>query len=93
MAVKWRKEQGEEGDFRERGKEGAGWQGGNENERVGEGSEIDIAHMGDREMVSMRQREQGVDGGAVERAWERKKGRASNETKDRQTRTLRRSTN
>lgn len=96
MAVKWRKEYGEEGDFRERGKEGAGWQRGNENERVGEGSEIDIAHMGDREMVSMRQREQGVDGGAVERAWERReggKGRASNETKDRQTRTLRRSTN
>lgn len=29
--------------------------------------------MGDREMVSMRQREQGVDGGAVERAWERGK--------------------
>lgn len=55
----------------ESGKEGAGWQGGNENERVGEGSEIDVAHMGDREMASMRQREQGVDGGAVERAWER----------------------
>lgn len=63
--------------------------------RVGEGREIDIAHMGDREMVSVRQTEQGVDEGAVERAWERRKKKdcAGNETKDRQTRTLRRSTN
>lgn len=44
-------------------------------------------------MVSARQTEQGVDKGAVERAGEREKYGAGNETKDRQTRTLRRSTN
>lgn len=52
MTVKWRERERKRGRKERWKEEGVGWHRGNENERVGDGREIDREHKGGREMVS-----------------------------------------
>lgn len=74
MAVKWREKRVRGG----RWKEGKREHDGKEAMRIGKQKRVerqtDRAHAGGGEMASARQTERGVDEGAEERAWERKKG-------------------